>query len=204
MRMFCSAGVLSLAAGAGSLALLLSGCASTVQRVDPTQDRVLTTQFSADDLQQTVDAMVQSMLEFPPMVQLTSQRRPVIVVDKIRNNTSQFLNLESLTDSIRTKLIRSGKYRFQDRTNDEALANEIRVQQGSGLVDPNTAAQFRKQVGAEFMLYGAIAEMSQSGRNTTDVYYKVTLNLRNLQTGVIEWTDEQQIRKIMKKAKFGY
>jgi uncharacterized protein (TIGR02722 family) len=204
MRMHVLAKTVGPATALCGLVLFLSGCAGTVQRVDPTQDRVLNTQFSADDLQQTVDVMVQSMLEFPPMVQITRQRRPVIVVEKMKNNTSQFINLESLTDSIRTKLIRSGKYRFQDRTNDDALANEIRIQQGSGLVDPNTAAQFRKQVGAEFMLYGSISEMTQSGRHMTDVYYKVTLNLRNLQTGVIEWTDEQQIRKLMKKPTFGY
>lgn len=190
------------AAVAGSL-VLATGCATTVARVDPTQEKVLTTQFSADDLQQTVDRMVDSMLEFPPLKQITSQRRPVLVVDKIKNDTSQYLNLEALTNSIRTKLIRSGKYRFQDRTNDTTLANEIAYQQQSGLVNPATQAQFRQQSAPEYMLYGSIAEMAQQAGRTTDVFYKVTMNLRNIKTGEIEWTDEQASRKVQTAPVFG-
>lgn len=198
-QMMRGAGLAAAVAGA----LAVTGCVTTVQRTDPTQEKLLTTQFSADDLQQTVDKMVDSMLEFPPLKEITSQRRPVLVVDKIKNDTSQYLNLEALTNSIRTKLIRSGKYRFQDRTNDATLANEIAYQQQSGLVNPATQAQFRQQSAPEYMLYGSIVEMTQQSGRTTDVFYKVTLNLRNIRTGELDWTDEQMSRKVQTAPVFG-
>ena len=34
---------------------------------------------------------------------------------------------------------------------------------------------------------------------TRDVYYKFTLKLMNLKTGLVEWQDEQEIRKTAKR-----
>ena len=197
--MMRSAGLLAAVAGG----LFFAGCVTTTKDVDPTQRNTMSTKFSVDDLQQTVDTMVDSMLEFKPVKDLTAQRRPVLVVDKVKNSTSQYIDLESMTNSIRTRLIRSGKFRFQDRTNDAALANELAYQQQSGMVNPNSQGQFRKQVGAEFMLYGSISEMSQSSGRTTDVAYMVTMNLRDVQTGEIVWTDEQKCRKVQTRPVFG-
>ena len=100
--MMRSAGLLAAVAGG----LFFAGCVTTTKDVDPTQRNTMSTKFSVDDLQQTVDTMVDSMLEFKPVKDLTAQRRPVLVVDKVKNSTSQYIDLESMTNSIRTRLIR--------------------------------------------------------------------------------------------------
>lgn len=56
-------------------------------------------------------------------------------MDKVKNKTMQHIDTESITDTLRTKLIKSGKFRFIDRTTDAAAIEEIRTQQDSGLVD---------------------------------------------------------------------
>ncbi|HNC04265.1 MAG TPA: hypothetical protein PLY05_13045, partial [Agitococcus sp.] len=38
---------------------------------------------------------------------------------------------------------------------------------------------------------------------TWDVYYKFTLKLMNLKTGLVEWQDEQEIRKTAKRGLLG-
>ena len=63
------------------------------------------------------------------------------------------------------------------------------------LVDPATAVLMGKQIGAEFMLYGNMASIVKRESKTKDVYYKFTLKLMNLQTGIIEWSGEKEIRK---------
>ncbi|MGB2336604.1 MAG: penicillin-binding protein activator LpoB, partial [Alcanivorax sp.] len=39
--------------------------------------------------------------------------------------------------------------------------------------------------------------------STKDVYYKFTLKLLNIQTGIIEWANEKEIRKTKSKSLFG-
>lgn len=184
-------------------ALLFAGCASTVQYGDSGSAKPLSIEFGSSDLQQIAESMVDSLLTFPPIVEITNQRRPVITVDKVKNKTMQHIDTESITDSIRTKLIRSGKFRFIDRSTDKASAKEIEIQQESGMVDPKTAVDFGQQIGAEFMLTANFSEIRQKQGSVTDTYYKFTMNLKNLKTGILEWSDEKEIRKVFKKSTFG-
>jgi uncharacterized protein (TIGR02722 family) len=181
----------------------LSGCASTMQYGDAGSAKPISTEFGSSDLQQIAEAMVDSMISFPPMVEMTASRRPVVSVDKVKNKTMQHIDTESVTDSIRTRLIRSGKFRFIDRTTDEQTVEELKTQQDSGLVDKKTAVNFGQQIGAEFLLTSNFSEIRQKLGSTTDVYYKFTMSLKNLKTGILEWSDEKEIRKVFKRGTFG-
>jgi len=183
---------------------LAAGCAGPqVQYGDAGSAKPLSTSFGSSDLQQISDTMVDSLIVFPPVVELTATKRPVITVDKVKNKTMQHIDTESITDSIRAKLIKSGKFRFIDRTTDEQASEEIRIQQESGLVDKKTAVNFGKQIGAEFLLTANFSEIKQKAGSVTDVYYKFTMNLKNLKTGILEWSDEKEIRKVHTKSMFG-
>jgi len=183
--------------------LAVAGCTPTIQYGDAGSAKPLSTEFGSSDLQQIAESMVDSLLTFPPIVELTNQRRPVITVDRVKNKTMQHIDTESITDSIRAKLIRSGKFRFIDRTTDEAAIEELKTQQESGLVSKESAVAFGQQIGAEFMLTANFSEITQKSGNVTDTYYKFTMNLKNLKTGILEWSDEKEIRKVFKKATFG-
>jgi len=179
------------------------GCMRTVEYGDPTSAQAISTDFGASDLQQTAASMVDSLLSFPPIVEVTAQRRPILTVDRVKNKTMQHIDTEALTDTIRAKMIKSGKFRFIDRTTDQAAIAEIKTQQESGLVNQNEAVQFGQQYGAEYLLTANLAEITQRAGNTKDVYYKFTMNLKSLKTGIVEWSDEKEIRKIGKRPIFG-
>lgn len=192
-----------VAAALGALSLI-TGCAGPqVQYGDAGSSKPLSTEFGSSDLQQIADSMVESLLVFPPVVEMTAKKRPVISVDKVKNKTMQHIDTESITDSVRSKLIRSGKFRFIDRTTDAQAIEEITTQQDSGLVDKNTAVDFGGQIGAEYLLTANFSEIKQKAGSITDVYYKFTMNLKNLKTGILEWSDEKEIRKVFKKPMFG-
>ncbi len=135
------------------------------------------------------------MLTFPPIVDITRDRRPIIEVAKVNNKTMQHIDTQSITDSIRTKLMRSGKFRFTDRSSDAQTIEEIRAQQEKGLNDQNSAVQFGQQYSAEYLLVSNLTEIKQKNDDVVDVYYKFTMSLKNLRTGILEWSDEQEIRK---------
>lgn len=183
---------------------LATGCSGPqVQYGDAGSAKPISTSFGSSDLQQIADSMVESLLVFPPVVEMTSKKRPVISVDKVKNKTMQHIDTESITDSVRSKLIRSGKFRFIDRTTDEQTIEEIKTQQDSGLVDKKTAVDFGSQIGAEYLLTSNFSEIRQRAGGVTDVYYKFTMNLKNLKTGILEWSDEKEIRKVFQKSLFG-
>jgi uncharacterized protein (TIGR02722 family) len=181
----------------------LSGCASKVDYGDATARETVTTDFGSTDLQMIAAKMVDDMLVFPPIVQMTTSRRPVAFVDTIKNKTVEHIDTESVTDTIQSKLLNSGKFRFVDMTVVERVRQQLDYQSDSGLVDPNTAVAMGRQIGAEFMLYGNLSSIVKKAGNTKDVYYKFTLKLLNLQTGIIEWSNEKEIRKTRSKSLFG-
>lgn len=184
---------------------LLGGCASTgnVSYGDAQAVETLTTDFGSTDLQMIATKMVDDMLSFPPVVQMTQSRRPVMFVDRIKNKTQEHIDTESITDTIQNKLINSGKFRFVDMTSVGAMADQIAYQKQSGMVDQANSVRAGKQIGAEYMLNGNLSSIVKNAGGKSDVYYKFTLKLLNIQTGIVEWTSEKEIRKSGKRSTFG-
>ncbi len=173
---------------------MLSGCQS-VQYGDATASETVNTDFGSTDLQMIAAKMVDDLLAFPPVVQITAQRRPVAFVDRIKNKTTEHIDLESVTDTIESKLINSGKFRFVDMSVVERVRQQLEYQRDSGMVDDQQAMMMGRQVGAEYMLYGNMSSIVKRDSSTKDVYYKFTLKLMHLETGIIEWSGEKEIRK---------
>ena len=185
-----------------TMAVIVGGC-TRVQYGDPTEAETVTVDFGSTDLQMIANAMVDDMLTFPPVRDLTRERRPVVFVDKVQNRTSEHVDTENITDSIRTKLIQSGKFRFVDMTNVDRVRDQLDYQRDSGMVDPGTAREMGRHIGSEFMLYGALTGIAKRDGSTRDNYYKFTLNMLNLETGIIEWASEKEIRKTRSRGLFG-
>ena len=59
------------------------------------------------------------------------------------------------------------------------------------------------QVGADFIVNGRIDSIVQEVGKEKTVYYKITLNMTNLKTNLITWTDQKQMRKAFKKKTIG-
>ena len=186
--------------------LALSGCASspTVSYVDPNTVDTTAIGFNSTDLQTTAKSMVDQMLASPVIVKLTAKTSPTLYVAGLTNNTSEFIDTTAITDTISTELIQSGKFQFVDMTKVQSIKKQLNYQNQSGMVDPNTAAKIGQQVGAQFMFYGAISSITQNNSSQESQYYQITMKLLNIQTGVITWQGQQQIRKVAKRQSFGW
>jgi hypothetical protein len=195
--------ILILTLSLSALVFLVPGCATTpnVSYGNPEQVETVTTGFGSTDLQLIAEKMVNSLLETPI---LSSGKRPVFYVHTVRNRTDEHIDTQSVTDKMKVTLLKSGKVRFSavSEANDEIL-KQLEYQTSSGAVDPNTAKKLGKQVGADYFLYGELTSIRKSAGRVKDVYYKFTLNLVNIQTGLIDWADEKEIRKVAKKPLFG-
>ena len=188
---------------AAALTLGMNGC-STVQYGDATAVETLNTDFGSTDLQMIAEKMVDDMLASPAMAEISPNgKRPILFVDSIKNKTLEHIDTESITDTISTKLLNSGRFRFVDMTKVDAISKQLDYQKNSGMVDETKSVQMGRQLGAQFMLYGNFSSIQKTAGSTKDVYYKFTLKLTNIESGLVEFQSEKEIRKTKKKSMFG-
>lgn len=183
--------------------LLTSGCGPKAfikgQYDDPNRENLLTDQWSETDMQKSVSEMVTSLLAHPKIAQAT--KPPIIMVTKLQNKTSEHIDTQSIMDMVRVELSQSGKVSFVDREAREDIDTEYEYQ-NSGKVGHNKSDP-GQQIGADYILNGRMDSIVQEAGKDKTVYYKLTLNMTDLKTNLIIWTNQKQIRKTYKKKTIG-
>ncbi len=169
---------------------------------DMSEERLLDDKFNETDMKQIADTMVTSLAE--SVVVKESKKRPVLLVTLVKNRTQEHIDMKSMTDKIRVALIKSGKFRFTEKEVREEIQGEMEYQNSSGYVDPSTARKKGKQIGADYFLTGEITDRVQEVGGEKYVYYKCTFNLVNIDSGILDWSDEKEIRKYYKKKSVGF
>lgn len=167
---------------------------------DPTRVELLDDKYNEADMQQMADTVIKAMVACPYVA--NSQKPPVVIVEKVENRTEEHIDTVSLTDKIRTALIQSGKVRFINKAERGTLDEEYSYNEGPN-VDPIRAHKRGKQIGADYILSGDLATNVQQVGNEKFVYYKLTMNLTNLDTSTIDCTEEREIRKKFRKRSIG-
>jgi len=180
----------------------LSGCATTspevssgnVQYGDSKAVESVTNEFGSTDLQTIAETMARSLLQSRPVVQ--SAKPPLVTVSDVKNKTGEYIDTRSITDSIKTQLLKSGAVQFAvDIENMQGQTDELIRQNQTGLYKKSTSKKIGKMEGADYRIEGNITSIVKKTRDIKDVYYKFTLSLVNVESGVLAWMDEKEIRK---------
>jgi uncharacterized protein (TIGR02722 family) len=183
----------ALIAGAAVVTLFAAGCAQEKTTYgDARGVETVTNQFGSTDLQMIAEAMARSMQQTSA---ISSGNLPIVTVQEVRNKTSEYIDTRAITDSIRSELQKGGKVRFAvDAAGMSQQTEELKRQQ-SELYAKDQAAEMGRMVGAQYRLEGNIVSIVKQVKETKDVYYKLNLQLWNIQNGLLEWSDEKEIRK---------
>ena len=167
---------------------------------DVERENLLNDQWSETDMQVAVKSMVGSMVAHPSIA--NARTVPVVIVTNLQNKTSEHIDTQSIMDMVRVDLTNSGKVQFVDKEARGDIADEYDYQ-NSGTTSEETKKSTGGQIGADFIINGRLDSIVQEVGKEKTVYYKLTLNLTNLKTGVIAWTNYKQIRKTFKKKSVG-
>ena len=127
---------------------------------------------------------------------------PIVLVTNLQNKTSEHIDTQSIMDMVRVELTNSGRVQFVDKEARQDISDEYDYQ-NSGTTSEETKKSPGGQIGADFIINGRLDSIVQEVGKDKTVYYKLTLNLTNLKTGVIAWTNYKQIRKTFKKQSVG-
>jgi len=133
---------------------------------------------------------------------------PIMIIYGIQPRTTTFIDTQALTDRIRTTLIQTSNLRFVNRTRRDELMKE----QGYQAANVTEASQVAigKQLGAKYMLTGALVEMKkETGRQVRVskselVYYQLTVDITDLETGLISWSTQKEFAREARKPLIGW
>lgn len=167
---------------------------------DAERQNLMNDEWSETDMQNAARDLVNSLIQHPAIA--NAKVPPVLMITQLQNKTSEHIDTQNIMDMVRVELMKTGKMTFIDKEAREDISSEYDYQ-NSGMVNNETKKGPGGQIGADFLLNGRLDSIVQEVGKDKTVYYKVTLNLTNLKTSVITWSDYKQIRKIFKKKSVG-
>jgi uncharacterized protein (TIGR02722 family) len=187
---------------AGILLLALAGCQTTspttgsgsVSYGDARAVETVTTDLGSTDIQMISEKMTQSLIQHP-VVQDLIKRRGLMMASPVQNKTSEYFDTKLITDTVLTQLQKNGVRYVIEADNMQNQVDELRRQNQSGLYDKSKTVKMGKMQGAKYRLDGSISSIIKRTSDIKDVYYKMNLRLVEIETGIVEWSDEKDIRK---------
>jgi penicillin-binding protein activator len=187
-----------------AIVVILSGCGPKAftkgEYDDPNRVELLDDKYNESDMQRMAETMIQSLVASTSVVNAT--KPPILMLERVANRTQEHIDMVSLTDKIRTALIKSHKVKFVNKEERGTLSDEYDYSE-SGNVSRESAKKRGKQIGVDFILSGNLSTNIQEVGNDKFVYYKLTLNLTHIESSTIDWTEESQIRKKYRKRSIG-
>src|SRR4051812_9105999 len=112
---------------AGLFLLVLSSCGGPKaftkgEYDDPSRVELLDDKFNEADMQQMADTVIKAMVGCGYVA--NAQKPPIVIVERVQNRTTDHIDTVSMTDKIRTALIKSGKVRFVNKEERGTLEDE--------------------------------------------------------------------------------
>lgn len=184
--------------------LIMASCGSTkVSRVDSDEVIDLDGYWNESDVRIVCDSLIEECISSPRIAKFEGQqgRAPVVIIDSIRNQSSEHIDTSIVEKKFQTAIINSGVMEFvSSSTERQALREEKADQADHSTYD--TAKEMDQETGADFMLKGSVKTIVQSAGDKTVRTYYVYAELHDIKTNKIVWMAENDsIKKVIKRQK---
>jgi hypothetical protein len=120
--------------------------------------------------------------------------KPVVTVGTIRNLTSEHIAMETFISDFERELINAGTVRFVAAPEQRSELREERQEQQE-FASRETAKRLREEIGADFMLQGAIKTIVDQEEGNRVVFYQTDLELINIESMEKVWIQTKKIKK---------
>lgn len=179
------------------LVLLLGGCSKRLVYEVPPKIETTVVQESEgpSNLEILAQEITNSLLLSKTVEAISQEAPPIVFAQAIKNKTAEHINMQLINETISVHLLDSGKFQFVDAARVEAVRKQLDFQSNDALVKSGTAIQFGKMLGAKYMLYGNLTSIVKKEATNEETFFKITMRLMELETGLIEWSDHAEINK---------
>lgn len=197
---------LALATTAAATALLLTGCATKndARYVDSQGPQTIVSldRINIQDWNNAADRLVASLLA-SGVLERAPEQPAVMAVSRIRNNTQQQVDTDSLTKKIRVALNQTGKVVTTTTLGPDGRV-EDQMAADVGAMQAFMAGEKQKTVLPYYTLSGKLLEDRVRSGNTQQVTYTFQLSLTTTRNGLAVWEDEQLITKQGQRSSVGW
>jgi len=176
----------------------LVGCAATTRNISPESDFHYDASYDFADKKAIVRELSSNILADTVVNRVGDP--PVVISYGIANETSEHINTGGIADDIRSNLLQSRQFRFLNRRQRQNLVEEADYQH-AGFVAPSQRVTEGQQLGADFILSGTLRSIEKKQprqwrlNKRKLVYYNMTLEMTDLTTGEIAWSDSVEIAR---------
>ncbi|MEN8208115.1 MAG: penicillin-binding protein activator LpoB [Candidatus Fermentibacteria bacterium] len=185
-------------------AMLAVGCGGReVTRTDPDTVTDLSGYWNETDAHMVADSMVNQCLDgnWLENYTISSSRGenptlPVVVVGGIYNESSEHINTDIFMSAIEQTLLESGRVLIAAGGESRGEVRSEREDQGI-FASPATAAAFGQEIGADFVMTGAIGSIVDEEGSTRSIYYQISLELIDAETALKSWIGSLEIKKMI-------
>lgn len=193
-------------AAASALALLATGCATKndAKYVDSQGPNTIVTldSINIQDWNTAADKLVSSLLS-SNVLDRAPELPAVMAVSRIRNNTQQQVDTDSLTKKIRVALNQTGKVVTTttlgaNGTQEDAMAADV------GAMQAFMAGEKQKTTLPYYTLSGKLLENRVKSGNTRQITFTFQLSLTTVKDGIAVWEGEEQITKQGQRSSVGW
>lgn len=197
---------LALASTAAAAALLLTGCATKndAKYVDSQGPATIVSldRINIQDWNNAADKLVASLLA-SNVLDRAPELPAVMAVSRIRNNTQQQVDTDSLTKKIRIALNQTGKVVTTttlgpDGKVEDAMAADV------GAMQTFMAGEKQKTTLPYYTLSGKLLEDRVTSGSTKQVTYTFQLSLTTVKNGLAVWEGEELITKQGQRSSVGW
>lgn len=180
---------------------LLIACGTKVERMDADTTKDLSGKWNDADSRMTAETMINDCLNanwYNKALKAKGGNEPVVIVGTIKNNTMEHINTATFVEEMQRALINSGKVEFVASQDERGEVREERLEQQE-YSSEQTRKDFGKEVGADYMLSGAMESIVDKEGRKSVIYYQINLKLINVETNQLVWNGQQKIKKYVAK-----
>lgn len=185
--------------------LITTACGPSrqVSRIDTKEVTDLSGKWNDTDSRLVAEEMISDVLNRPWLTDfMTSNgKKPVVIVGKIRNKSSEHIAVETFVKDIERELINSGKITFVASKEEREQIREERKDQ-QDFASPETFKEFYKEIGADYLLSGVINSIQDAVEGQKVVYYQIDLELINIESNTKAWIGNKKIKKFIGQDKY--
>lgn len=188
-----------------STATILTGCSTSVKRMEAGEMTDLSGDWNDTDSRLVSEEMIRDVLGRPWIDRFISEKGnlPAVIVGAVRNLSHEHINVATFIGDIERELINSGGIVFVASKTERGEIREERQDQELN-ASSETAKRMGQELGADFMLTGAINTILDTEDDEQVRFYQIDLSLISLADNRKVWVGQKKIKKLIDKSTFRF
>lgn len=181
-------------------ALFTQSCNRKVTRVNPDKQIDLSGRWNDVDSRLVAEEMIKQVLGEKWLGNFTKAnpgKKPTVIVGFVKNQSHEHIEAETFIKDVERAFINSGQVTLvQGGEKRKEVRGERADQQDNA--SQSTMKKWGLEIGADFMMQGSINSIVDSYKRDKVVFYKINLELTNIQTNEIVWIGDKELKKTVK------